>query len=438
VADSAFAVIHLTPHPLTAHNNCTDRITSSGDYLYERERKMDTTTPENIGINSARLKRIDTLMQGHIDAKRLPGALTLVARHGKVVHCGCYGMMDIESRKPVQINTIFSMASMTKPITNVAVMMLYEEGHFQLHEPVANFIRELRDLKVYVDDNERAELERPITIHHLLTHTAGFTYGWPGSTTPVEKMYEEANLHDRDTTLKQMIDKLAALPLVCQPGSAWVYGVAPDVLAYLVEVVSGMPFRTFLREKILEPLGMIDTDYFAPGEKLNRFMTLYGPGLSVFVKPGPDIWEATLPSLTPGGQGLVSTAPDYLRFCQMLLNGGQLDGVRLLGHKTVEFMTINHLPPELLPIQFSPMFLRGYGWGLGWAVLTDVAASATAGSAGEYGWYGACRTYFWIDPKEDIIGIVMSHLVDVIPEIPYNYYQYLRAVKPLVYQALED
>ena len=400
---------------------------------------MDITTPENVGVSSTRLKRIDALMQGHIDAKRLPGALVLVARHGKIAHCECYGMRDIESQKPVQSDTIFNIGSMTKPITSVAVMMLYEEGCFQLREPITNFIPELGDLKVYVDDHERAELERPITIHHLLTLTAGLTFCLFDPTTPVEKMYAEANLHDRDTSLKQLIDKLARIPLVHQPGSAWLYGVEHDVLAYLVELVSGMPFRTFLLEKIFQPLGMIDTDYFVPGEKLNRYMTIYGPGLSVFVKPGPDMWEATLPSLTPGDSGLVSTGPDYLRFCQMLLNGGQLDGVRLLGRKTVEFMTMNHMPSELMPIpiELPPGSFRGYGWGLGWRVLTDVAASGSAGSLGEYGWCGYPQAYFWIDPVEDIIGIVLSHLMGQFTEST-DYYQYLRAVKPLVYQALED
>jgi CubicO group peptidase (beta-lactamase class C family) len=317
-------------------------------------------------------------------------------------------------------------------------MMLVEEGHFQLRDPVANYIPELRDMKVYVDDHERAELERPITIHHLLTLTAGFTLDLPGLTTPVEKMYFEANLHDRDTSLKQLIGKLAGLPLVHQPGSAWAYGVEHDVLAYLVELVSGMPFRTFLLEKIFQPLGMADTDFFAPADKHGRLMTLYGPDLEVLASP-PNMWEATQPSLTPGDRGLVSTGPDYLRFCQMLLNGGQLDGVRLLGYKTVELMTMNHIPPELMPIdiQFPPMCYGGYGWGLGWRVLIDVAASGTAGSPGEYGWSGIPHTYFWIDPVEDIIGIVMSHVMRHLDETTYDFYQYLRAVKPLVYQALE-
>ena len=398
---------------------------------------MDMTTPENVGISSARLKHIDALMQRNIDEKRLPGALALVARHGKVAHCGCYGMMDIESQKLVQTDTIFRLASMTKPITCVAIMMLYEEGHFQLNDPVANYIPELRDLKVYVDDSEYAGLERPVTIYHLLTHTSGLTYGFPGSISPVEKMYEEANLFRRDSSLKQMIDKLAKLPLVFQPGSAWLYGVAVDVLGYLVQVVSGMPFDEFLRAKILQPLGMIDTDFWVPAEKLNRLATLYGPGL-LPVEASQASNLAQPPRLIAGGNGLVSTGPDYLRFCQMLLNGGQLDGVRILGRKTVAFTTINHLPTELMPIQFPGIFLRGYGWGLGCSILTDVKVSEAIGSMGEYGWFGSCRTYFWVDPAEEIIGIVMSQLEGELPEIRHNYYHYLRAVKPLVYQALED
>ena len=398
---------------------------------------MNTTAPENVGFSSARLRRLDALMQRYVDERWLPGVLTVVSRHGKVAYCECAGLMDIESQKPVQVDTIFRIYSMTKPITSVAVMMLYEEGCLQLNEPVAKYIPAFGDLKVFVSDNERADCARPMTIRHLLTHTSGLTYDFLGDS-PVDQMCKEAELHRRDASLQEMIDKLARLPLVHQPGSAWRYSMATDVLGYLVQGVSGMPFDEFLRERILQPLGMVDTDFYAPEAKLDRLATLYGSNLQV-VDPARGGEYARRPRLSSGGGGLVSTAPDYLRFCQMMLNGGALDGVRILGRKTVELMTMNHLSPELMPIRFPDGPVEGVGFGLGFSVVTDVAATQVAHSVGSYGWGGAASTLCWIDPVEDMIVIMMTQLMtiseDETPPPRRDFGQDMRAV---VYQALVD
>ncbi|MBN1284881.1 MAG: beta-lactamase family protein [Anaerolineae bacterium] len=370
-------------------------------------------------------------MQRYVDEGTLPGALTLIARHGRVVYCECAGLMDIESRQPVQTDTIFRIYSMTKPITSVAVMMLYEENRFRLGEPVAEYLPEFADLKVFVDEDTRADLERPVTIHHLLTHTAGLTYGFIDDS-PVDKMYQNAEVLRRVAPFEQVIAKLAEFPLVFQPGSLWRYSMAIDVLGYLVQVVSGMRFEDFLHEKIFQPLGMVDTAFYAPPEKAGRLATLYGSGL--WRMKDADFDHAQPPGWPSGGGGLVSTAGDYLRFCQMMLNGGELEGVRLLGRKTVELMTLNHLKPE----QIAPGTLGG-GFGLGFGVVTDPAQMQVACSPGEFSWGGAASTVFWIDPVEDMIAIMMTQMMpateDESPPPPYDFGGDLRAV---VYQALVD
>ena len=317
---------------------------------------MKTCTPEEVGLSSERLNRIGDVMQGYVDQHKLAGILTMIARRGHIVHAECFGMMDIEAGKRMQLDTIFRFYSMTKAITSVAVMMLYEQGHFQLYDSIANFIPEFKGQKVFIRatkfGSELADAEREITIRDLLTHTAGLTYDFLDDS-PVGAMYQEADLLNRASTLKVMAQKLAKLPLVFQPGSAWTYSVATDLLGYLVEVVSGMPFEQFLEERILRPLGMVDTAFHVPEDKVGRFSAMYGPGedgglklieapqTSPFTKP---------PSMAKGGGGLVGTASDYMRFLQMMLNGGEVDGVRLLGRKSVELMTTNHLPQHCLPV----------------------------------------------------------------------------------------
>jgi CubicO group peptidase (beta-lactamase class C family) len=323
---------------------------------------------------------------------------------------------------------------MTKPITSVAVMMLYEEGHFQLDDPVSKFIPEFKNVKVFVRKTEAgfelAGPKREITIRDLLTHTSGLAYGMDKDT-PVEEMYKEADLFRFDETLEKMIQRLVKLPLANQPGSRWRYSIATDVLGYLVEVVSGKRFDVFLEERIFGPLGMEDTGFYVPDEKIGRFAAMYRPEEKGGLKRDDKVEWGTFSKSTrllSGGGGLVSTASDYMRFAQMLLNKGELDGTRLLGRKTVELMTANHLPDELIR---QGNMTKGYGFGLGFAVLMDVAQSESLGSEGEYMWGGAASTGFWIDPEEGLIGILMTQFM------PYND-RFAREFKVLTYQAIAD
>ena len=398
------------------------------------ERSLARSRPEEVGLCPERLKRINRVMQAYVDENRLAGLITVVARRGKVVHFECFGMMDIESNKPMQSDTIFRIYSMSKPITSVAVMMLYEEGYFQLNDPVSKFIPEFKNVKVFVKKSESgvemAEAERKITIRELLTHTSGLAYGL-SKDTPVDEMYQEEKMLKWDETLEEKVRRLVKLPLANQPGSTWRYSVATDVLGYLVEVISGLSFDVFLEERIFEPLGMEDTGFYVPAEKVSRFATLYkAEETDSFGRDETLYWGdfSKLPRLLSGGGGLVSTASDYMRFCQMLLNGGELDGVRLLSRKTVELMTANHLPDELIR---QGNMTKGYGFGLGFGVLLNVARSEALGSEGEYSWGGAASTGFWIDPNEELIGILMTQFM------PYSG-RFTKEFKVLTYQAIVD
>lgn len=398
---------------------------------------MNTVKPEQVGCSSERLKRIGMVMQRYINEGKIAGILAMVVRRGQMVYSKCFGMMDIEANKPMQFDTLFRIYSMTKPITSVAVMMLYEEGHFQLTDPISRFIPGFEDAQVLVNVTESglelANLEREITIWHLLTHTSGLSYGFDEND-PVDKMIQKriwSMLEQQpDTTLEQMIRDLARLPLAHQPGSAWRYSLATDVLGYLVQVVSGVSFDDFLKQRILEPLGMVDTDFYVPEDKIERFAANYGPGeeggLKVIDAPATSTFAK--PTNHPsGGGGLVSTASDYVRFAQMMLNKGELDNVRLLGRKTIELMTMNHLPEE-----FHPFEDASRGFGLGVSVLTDVAKSQTLGSVGTYGWGGAANTIFWVDPKEELIGLLMLQFM------PNNTYPVAPDFGVLVYQPIID
>lgn len=401
----------------------------------QQESIFQTDKPEKAGLSSVRLNRIKPYMQRYVDENKLPGMVTMVSRHGKVVHFEKYGMMDVD--KPMQFNTIFRIASMTKPITSVAVMMLYEEGYFQLDDPVSKYIPEFKDLKVYSskeqDGIQLVDQIRQMTIRDLLLHTSGLTYGLFGNT-PVDSIYRSVNLFEG--TLKDMIQKLSKIPLLCQPGSVWNYSVSADVLGYLVEVISGKPLDEFLKERIFNPLKMKDTDFYVPKEKINRFAALYGltDNEDLKVISDPEASENSSPTkFYSGGGGLVSTANDYMIFAQMLLNKGEYNGIRLLGSKTVDFMTKNHLSDELLPIGgvFQPM-LKGLGFGLGFSVMIDNPKSQIIGSVGEFGWSGIYNTFFWIDPTEELILILMTQFN------PFINYPINKEFKVLVYQAIVD
>jgi len=390
--------------------------------------------PEEVGLCTERLKRINKVMQSYVDENKVAGLVTMVARRGKVVHFECFGVRDIEANKPMQPDTIFRIYSMSKPITSVAVMMLYEEGYFQLNDPVSKFIPEFKDVKVFVKKGkagvEVSKSEREITIRDLLAHTSGLAYGL-SKETPVDEMYQEAKMLKWDETLEEKVGRLVKLPLANQPGSAWRYSISVDVLGYLVEVVSGERFDAFLEERIFGPLGMEDTGFYVPAEKMGRFATLYKAEEADNLGRDETLYWgdfSKLPRFLSGGGGLVSPASDYMRFCQMLLNGGELDGVRLLSRKSVELMTANHLSEELIR---SSLNIDGCGFGLGFAVLMDVAQSETLGSEGEYSWGGAASTGFWIDPEEELIGILMTQFM------PYNG-RFTKEFKVLTYQAIVD
>ncbi len=396
---------------------------------------MEIVKPEAVGFSSERLARIDPVMQRYVDELKLAGILTLVARRGKVAHFETFGMADIENDRLMQRDTIFRIYSMTKPITSAAVMMLYEEGRFRLSDPVSNFIPAFKKMKVL--DNAPGsgvrfvDAARPITIRHLLTHTAGLSYGL-NENTYIDQLYQRQvfGLLEKhpETTLEASINEVAKLPLAHQPGTAWRYSVATDVLGYLVQVISGMPFEDFLQKKIFDPLGMVDTGFYVPAGKVERFSATYGLDLVKGLKlidPMDNPKYLNPPKSPSGGGGLVSTAGDYLRFSQTLLNGGELDGVRLLGRKTVELMTANHLPDGVYASDD-----QSSGFGLGVSVLLDVAKGQLPGSVGNYGWGGAANTNFWIDPREELVGILMLQYV------PMDTYPVIPDFRTLVYQAL--
>lgn len=400
---------------------------------------MQSVEPEEVGLSSARLARIDDhLRDRYIEPGKISGALTLVARHGQVAHCSSLGHMDIEGQRPLQEDAIFRIYSMTKPITSVAVMMLYERGLFQLRDPVHKFIPAFRDQGVYQMGNYPHFMTeppaRPMRIKDLLMHTSGLTYGFMHRTN-VDAAYRKAGLEGARTakSLDDMVETLASIPLEFSPGEAWNYSMATDVLGYLVQVVSGKPFDQFLREEIFEPLGMSDTGFFVPPDKQDRLPCCYerraNRKLVLQDDPATSIYLES-PQCPSGGGGLVSTAHDYLRFCEMMRRGGELDGARLLSRKTIELMTRNHLPDdrdltEMAQGSFSETPYEGVGFGLGFSVNLGPARTGAAGSAGEYAWGGAASTAFWIDPVEELVVIFMTQLM---PSATYDFRAQLRAI----------
>jgi CubicO group peptidase (beta-lactamase class C family) len=400
-------------------------------------------SPENAGMSSERLLRIDHALQRYVDQGKLAGIVALLVREEQVSYFERFGQKSRETGIPMQLDTIFRIYSMTKPITSVAAMMLWEEGRFQLDDPVSRYIPALGRMKVYQGDENGSgstlvNPDRLMTIRDLLTHTSGLTYGlWLKDVSVVDRMYDSADLRNRGQTLEEMVEKLSELPLAFHPGSQWYYSVATDVVSRLIEVISGMAFDEYLQQMIFDPLRMPDTGFYVPEENIERLATTYGPTISNGLRPidTPADGFGRPPRFLGGGGGLVSTATDYLRFSQMLLNKGELDGVRLLGRKTVELMTTNHLPPELLPYSISTSmkgFTKGYGFGLGLAVMQDVTQATAMASNGEFNWGGAANTYFWVDPEEHLIGILMTQFM------PMAHYNIDREFRVLAYQALVD
>ncbi|HVM55638.1 MAG TPA: serine hydrolase domain-containing protein [Acidimicrobiales bacterium] len=400
--------------------------------------------PGEVGFDADRLARIDTHFRRYVDDGLLPGWLVAVARRGQIAHLATHGQRDIEAGAPVELDTLWRIFSMTKPITSVAAMMLYEEGGFELKDPVSRFIPSFGDTKVYRSGSAvNPVLEpqsEPIRIWHLLTHTSGLTYGFHHAT-PVDAMYraggfEWGNPPGQD--LAQICDTFASFPLLFQPGSEWNYGVSTDVLGRVVEVVSGQRLDVFLRERIFDPLGMTDTAFHALDA--DRLAALYipTPGTRKALRMDAMGDAAKVqPTYLSGGGGLVSSAADYHRFNLMLLNGGELDGVRLLGTRTVRYMTQNHLPGGQDLEQFGrPLFAEtsfdGVGFGLGFSVVQDHVDNKVLSSIGEFAWGGAASTAFWVDPAEEITVLFMTQL------LPSSTHPIRSQLKQLVYQALVD
>jgi CubicO group peptidase (beta-lactamase class C family) len=406
---------------------------------------MELVRPEEVGLSSARLARIEEhLARRYVDQKKIAGALTLVARHGRVAHCSALGMMDTERGKPMRADTIFRIYSMTKPVTSVALMTLYERAGFQLEDPVEKFIPSWRKLRVYEAGNHPTfatrPVERPMTVRDLLTHTSGLTYGFMERTN-VDRTYRRLNVGDRAKTLAEMAAQLADIPLEFSPGTRWNYSVSTDVCGHLIELISGKRLDVFLRDELFGPLGMKDTAFWVSPDRLSRLATNYTrmPDKTLRVEDDPAASGfADQPAYLSGGGGLVSTVGDYARFCQMLLNGGTLDGARILGRKTIELMTRNHLPggADIAALnaggQFSQVTYDGVGFGLGFSVTLDLVRAQTVGSVGEYAWGGAASTAFWIDPVEDLFVIFMTQLM------PSGTFNFRGQLKSIVYPAIED
>jgi CubicO group peptidase (beta-lactamase class C family) len=368
-------------------------------------------------------------MQSYVDRRGFAGLTTMLARRGRVVHFDQVGWQDRESQAPLSPDTIYRIYSMTKPIVCVALMTLFEEARFQLFDPVAKFLPAFGKVRVLTGktagDAREVDLVRSIVVRDLFTHTAGLTYNFLEDS-PVSELYRQSrDLADSGSSLQRVVDELARFPLAYQPGTKWHYSMSIDVIAHLIEVISDKPLQQFLQERVFGPLGMMDTAFAVPADKRPRMATMYGHR-DVITSTFSSIMEAwkagrnermdverTHPSTNTttfarGGFGLFSTAWDYMRFAQMLLNGGELNGVRILAPKTVELMHTNHLPQSLLPYNIGPLPVSGYGFGLGSRVLLNVAESAMPGSVGEFGWAGAAKTYYWVDPKEELIGILMT------------------------------
>lgn len=367
--------------------------------------------PESVGMSSERLKRLDDAISAYVDQGRTPGVVTLIARKGKVVHVSAYGTADLATGRRTTDQDLFRMYSMTKPITSVALLMLYEEGKFQLTDPLAKFFPKFADVKVYAGMGPHGmrldSLQRPITIQDVFRHTAGFSYGFGGST-PIDQLWAKANLLGTD--LNGLMEKLPTLPLLHQPGERWVYSVAHDVQAALVEKLSGMKFDDFVRQRIFQPLGMRDAVFAIPADKRSRVPALYTSQEGKLVPAAGGMADGYGETVF-GGYSISSTVHDYVRFAQMLLNKGELNGTRLLSPKTVELMATNHLPQSAAGGEVGVGVGPGTGYGLGVSVLLDPAQRGNIGSAGEFGWSGAASTHFLVDPEEELVAIYATQLM---------------------------
>ncbi len=399
--------------------------------------------PETVGISSERLERLHALIQDEVDHKQLAGAITILARHGKIVDYRTYGMRDIAAGKVMMKDTIFRDYSMTKPVTGVAMMILYEEGKWLPGDPIAKYIPEFANLKVFngVDADGKMILvdpEHAPTMRELMSHSAGFSYG--SGKTPVDAMYKDLK-PTQSANLQEMIDKLARIPLNYQPGKGWTYSVSMDIEGYIVEKLSGQTLPDFMRDHIFTPLNMKDAGFYVPEEKRDRFATNYRDNPQGELVPtaedgGPPVDYAKQPTMPSGGGGLVSTAEDYYHFAQMLANGGELDGKRILAPATVKLMTSNHLSDNLLTGAFGigqHIMRAGFGYGYNCAVVFDPGAANLPDGKGTFFWDGAAGTWFWVDPTNDLVFVGMIQRMTS----PDNHSLQYRS-HAAVYQALVD
>ncbi len=403
---------------------------------------MTPVAPESVGFSAERLERLHSFIQSEIDQKQLAGAITLLARHGKVVDYRTYGVRDIATGAPMSEDTIFRDYSMTKPVTGVAMMMLYEQGKWLPTDPIAKFIPEFAHLKVFngFDSTGKmllADPAHPPTMGELMTHSAGFTYG--NGDTPVDQMYKQLD-PSHAPNLQGMMERIAQVPLLYQPGTRWVYSPSMDIQGYIVEKLSGQSFPDFLRDHLFTPLGMKDAGFYVPAEKRARFAAGYheenGQLVAEPTANGIPIDYAAQPTTPSGGGGLVSTAEDYYRFATMLLDNGQLDGVRILAPATVKLMTSNHLPVSLLTGEFGigqHIMRPGFGYGYNCAVVFNPPEASLPDGKGTFFWDGAAGTWFWVDPTNDIVFVGMIQR----RTSPDNH-QLLYRTHALVYQALVD
>jgi len=402
------------------------------------------------GLDAGRLERIaEHLDRNYIGNGKIAGCQVSVARHGHLAYSRSFGQMDRERGKATADDTLYRIYSMTKPITSVALMSLYERGYFQLNDPVSRYVPSWKDHRVWVDgegDAMKTEpVARPISFRDVLSHTAGLTYGGGlpgvGIQHPIDKVYRELKIRSNETpdTLPAFLDKLSKVPLRYQPGTAWMYSLATDVCGALVEVISGKPFDQYLREVIFEPLGMKDTAFYVPPEKAGRFAANYQRGPDKQLKLIDDPATSNYlkdPVFKSGGGGLVGTSADYLRFCEMLRRGGELDGQRVLGPRTIEIMHMNHLPggkdlTQLAIGGFSETANEGVGFGLGFASTMSQVQTGTLG-AGDYYWGGAASTIFWVDPKEDLSVVFMTQLM------PSGTFNFRGQLKSIIYSSIID
>ena len=403
---------------------------------------LPLASPESVGLFTKGLQKINTTFAKPVAEGKIPGLITVVARQGKIAHFEMHGTADIEGKIPLKPDTIFRIYSMTKPIIGVAMMMLYDEGKFQLDDPVSHYMPAFARMKVYTEQG-LAEQHNRITIRHLLTHTSGLADAYMPD--PVSTQYKQAGLDAEwstmtsGITLEQYVDKMTQIPLLFQPGTRWHYGMNLSVVGRLIEIISGQSLGNYLQQQIFQPLGMKDTAYFVDKKKRQRLAPIYKYQNGQLLDISQELAYNAKPSLELGDSGLVSTAIDYLRFSQMLLNKGELEGVRLLRPATVELMFENHLPESL---GTKPMaVLKGYpvadrggmGHGLAAAVVVDAEAAGSEGSNGEYTWGGAAATEFWIDSKERLVGLALTQFF-----VGWSQFSTREKLHHAVYRSLED